>query len=171
MPRTRNYEAPPARSRTDEVLADDGFIQYAEQEAWDFVHFLSAHVASLETRAAIIIPAQLAGLIALWTQFFTFEETVPHVLAWIAWSLFMLSLIGAAWIMTPGRIRTNSLIGYGLQARPGCTREEVVRELSEVVQRRTRALHIGLPIAVGLTMLGLALTIVAYAVDKIFYAP
>lgn len=50
----------------------------------EFVHFLSAHLGSLETRAAIIMPAQLAALIALWPQFYTFEEDVPRALVWIA---------------------------------------------------------------------------------------
>src|SRR5215211_7304196 len=50
-----------------------------EEEAWEYVHFLGAHAASLETRAAIVVPAQIAGLIALWTQLFTFEGTAAHV--------------------------------------------------------------------------------------------
>jgi hypothetical protein len=30
------------------------------------------------------MPAQLAALIALWPQFYTFEEDVPRALVWIA---------------------------------------------------------------------------------------
>jgi hypothetical protein len=30
------------------------------------------------------MPAQVAALIALWTQFYTFEEDVPRALVWTA---------------------------------------------------------------------------------------
>jgi hypothetical protein len=79
QPRTDLVEpvdhAPPAKANV---------VSHDEYEAWELVHFLSAHLASLETRAAIIMPAQLAALIALWPQFYTFEEDVPRALVWIA---------------------------------------------------------------------------------------
>jgi hypothetical protein len=80
-------------------------IESSEQEGWDFVHFLGSHVESMETRAAIIVPAQLAGAIALWTQLYTFEETIPRTLAWISWAALIVGLIVAAWITTPGSSR------------------------------------------------------------------
>ena len=148
--------------------AGAGVVAYSEREAWEFVHFLSAHLASLETRAAILIPAQVAALIALWTQFYTFEETLLHVLVWIAWTALILALVGAAWLITPGRVHRTSVVGHGLQARPDADREEIVREVCAIVQERVRLLHVGLRVSVGLTIVALGLVIVAYALDKIF---
>lgn len=146
-------------------------VSYEEYEAWEFVHFLSAHLASLETRAAIIMPAQVAALIALWTQFYTFEENLPHALAWAAWAALVLGLVGAAWLITPNRLSRTSLVGYGLDARPECGRAQIVEELSAIVQQRVRRLHIGLIVSVGLTVFALGLVVLAYVVDKVFYAP
>ena len=148
--------------------AATALVAYSEREAWEFVHFLSAHLASLETRAAILIPAQVAAVIALWTQFYTFEETLLHVLVWIAWAALILALVEAAWLVTPGRMHKTSIVGYGLQARAGVDREEVVREVCSIVQQRVRVLHTGLRISVGLTLVSLALVILAYALDKVF---
>jgi hypothetical protein len=153
--------------------AQDGndAVAYSEREAWEFVHFLSAHTASMETRAAIIIPAQVAGLIALWTQFFTFEEALPKSLAWMAWAVLMLGVIGAGWIVMPPRLGEGSLLAFGLEARRDSVREAIVREVCDTLQTRLRRLHVGLRVSVGLTMLALGLTVLAYAIDKIFFAP
>jgi hypothetical protein len=42
-------------------------------------------VSSLEDGATRVAAAQVAGLIALWTQLYTFEDGPPEVLAWAAW--------------------------------------------------------------------------------------
>jgi hypothetical protein len=143
----------------------DGVIAYSEREAWEFVHFLSGHLASLETRAAIIMPAQVAALIAIWTQLYTFEETFPRTLVWLAWAAFILGLVGAAWLITPGRAQRASIVERGLHEHVA-HREEIVRELCTSLQERVRVLHAGLRISVGLTVLALALVVVAYALDK-----
>jgi hypothetical protein len=163
------YEVPPP-ARPD---APDGIgaVEYSQREAWEFVHFLSAYTSNMETRTAIIIPAQLAGVIALWTQFVNFEEALPKTLAWVAWAVLMLGLIGAGWIIMPARLVEGSLVGYGLEARRGSAREAIVREACDSLQTRVRRLHVGLRVSVGLTMLALGLTVLAYAVDKIFFAP
>jgi hypothetical protein len=153
----------------DEPPAEAGVVSYAEYEAWEFVHFLTAHLGSLETRAAIIMPAQVAALIALWTQLYTFEEDLPHALAWAAWAALLLGLVGAAWLITPHRLQRTSLLGYGLHARPASSRAQIVEELSAIIQQRVRRLHIGLIVSVGLTVLALGLAVLAYVVDKAFY--
>lgn len=152
-----------------EPPAKAGVVSHAEYEAWEFVHFLTAHLGSLETRAAILMPAQVAALIALWTQLYTFEETVPHALVWTAWAALVLALVEAAWLITPNRLYRSSLVAHGLDARPGASRADIVAEVSEIVQERVRRLHAGLRVSVGLTLLSLALVIVAYALDKGFF--
>jgi hypothetical protein len=166
---------PPIELDTSPTEPDDGAshvgsTEHAEQEAWEFVHFLGSHVESLETRAAIIVPTQLAGAIALWTQLYTFEETIPHALAWAAWSLLIVGLIVAAWITTPGRIRRDSVVGYGLEARATTNREELVGEVRGILHARVRVLHLGMRISVGISLLALALVVLAYAIDKTYYS-
>jgi hypothetical protein len=138
----------------------------SERETWNFAHFLSAHLASLETRAAILIPAQVSALIAIWTQLYTFEETVPHTLVWIAWAVLILGLVGAAWLITPGKLHRTSIVAYGLHARPGVDDDQVVQELCANVHERVRLLHVGLRVSIGLTVLSLGLVVLAYALDK-----
>jgi hypothetical protein len=145
-------------------------IEYSEQEGWDFVHFLGSHVESMETRAAIIVPAQLAGAIALWTQLYTFEETIPRTLAWIAWAALIVGLLLAAWITTPGRMRRDSVIGHGLGARLSTNREALVGEICGILHARVRVLNVGMRVSIGISMLALALVVLAYALDKIFYS-
>jgi hypothetical protein len=154
-----------------EELSRKPVVSYEEYEAWEFVHFLSAHLASLETRAAILMPAQVAALIAVWTQFYTFEEDLPHGLVWAAWAALVLALVGAAWLITPPRLTRRSLLAFGLAARPAAGRADIVEELSAIVQNRVRRLHTGLIVSVGLTVLALGLLVLAYAVDKVFYPP
>jgi hypothetical protein len=144
--------------------------EHAEQQGWEFVHFLSSHVESLETRAAIIVPTQLAGVIALWTQLYTFEETVPHALAWAAWALLIVGLIVAAWITTPGRIRRDSVVAYGLESRPTTNRDELVGEICGILHARVHVLHLGVRTSVGISIFALALVVLAYALDKTFYS-
>ena len=117
------------------------------------------------------MPAQVAALIAVWTQFFTFEEGVPHALVWAAWAMLVLALVEAAWLITPNRLGRMSLVGYGLDVRPDAGRAEIVEEVSAIVQDRVRRLHVGLRISVGLTVASLGLVVLAYAVDKVFYPP
>jgi hypothetical protein len=57
-----------------------------------------------------------------------------------------------------------SIIGPGRHAQ--ADREEVVRVLCTSLQRRVRVLHTGLRVSVGLTVLALALVVVAYLLDK-----
>jgi hypothetical protein len=145
-------------------------IEHSLEEGWDFIHFLGSHVESMETRAAIIVPTQLAGAIALWTQLYTFEETIPHALAWAAWSLLIVGLIVAAWITTPGRIRKDSVVGHGLNCRPTTSREALVNEICEILHARVRILHLGMRISVGISILALTLVVLAYALDKTYYS-
>lgn len=124
----------------------------------------------METRAAIVVPTQLAGAIALWTTLYTFEETIPHTLAWVAWALLIVGLIVAAWITTPGRIRRDSVVGYGLKRRPMTDREPLVRELCGILHTRVRVLHLGMRICFGISIVALALVVLAFALDKAFYS-
>ena len=91
-------------------------------------------------------------------------------MAWIAWAALIVGLMVAAWIATPGRIRGDSVIGYGLKAGPSTNREALVGEICGILHARVRVLHVGMRVSVGISMLALALVVPAYALDKIFYS-
>jgi hypothetical protein len=55
---------------------------------WEVLHVLETELVSYETRATIIFPLLVVGLVTLWTQLFTFEEAAPRTLAWTAWTSF-----------------------------------------------------------------------------------
>jgi hypothetical protein len=63
-------------------------------------------------------------------------------------------------------LQRRSILAYGLQARPDVDSREVVQELCASVQERVRILHIGLRFSIGLTMLSLGLSVLAYILDK-----
>jgi hypothetical protein len=141
-----------------------------EEEVWEYVHFLGAHAASLETRAAIVVPAQIAGLIALWTQLFTFEEALPHTLAWVAWGLLAVGVIVSGWLVTPSRLRDDSVITSGFPGlAEAVSREAAIHEICGLLQNRVRRLHAGLQFSIGISVLAFVLVILAYAVDKAAY--
>jgi hypothetical protein len=141
-----------------------------DDEAWEYVHFLGAHAASLETRAAIVIPVQVAGLIALWTQFFTFEEALPHTIAWCAWAALAVGVIVSGWLVMPSRLSHDSVVTCGSAGLAGgVSREAAVREICGLVQKRIRRLHAGLHFSIGVSIFAFVLIILAYALDKAFY--
>jgi hypothetical protein len=104
------------------------------RESWNFAHFLSSHLASLETRAAILIPAQVSPC-----------RTSSSGRLGGAHR----RLVGAAWLITPGRLQRTSILAYGPDARPGPESEAVVQELCANVRRRVRVLHVGLRPSIG----------------------
>ena len=159
-----------SRALPDAAPSHVDSIEHSEQEGWEFVHFLGSHVESMETRAAIIVPALLAGAIALWTQLYTFEETVPHALAWMAWAALIIGLIVAAWITTPGPIHRDSVIGRGLESRSRTNGEPLVREICGILHARVRVLNVGMRVSIGISILALALVVLAYALDKTYYS-
>lgn len=170
VPEQPSVELDESRTPTPVAPSHPDSNEYSIEERWDFVHFLGSHIESMETRAAIIVPAQLAGAIALWTQLYTFEETIPRTLAWIAWAALIVGLSVAAWITTPGRIRRDSVIGQGLRAHPSTNREALVGEICGILHARLRVLNVGMRLSIGISMLALALVVLAYALDKIFYS-
>ena len=71
---------------------------------WELLHLLQLSVRSVEDTATRVVAAQIAGLVALWTQLHTFEEAVPAVLAWGAWCVLLVSIWLLAIRITPRRL-------------------------------------------------------------------
>ena len=51
---------------------------------WHLLHFMRDSLTSLEEQATRVVAAQIAGLIAIWTQLGSFESGLPSALIWAA---------------------------------------------------------------------------------------
>ena len=142
---------------------------------WELLHLLQLSVRSLEDTATRVIAAQIAGLIALWTQLYTFEETIPKSLVWAAWVVLILSICVLGLRITPRRLsdfwrRLDQ--GWGARCdepldEPG--EAAIVDELTNALRARRDALQRAVRISVFLGLTGLTLAAIAYIVDKALY--
>jgi hypothetical protein len=142
--------------------------------AWELLEFGRESVASLEDGATRIAAAQVAGLIALWTQLGTFEDGPPEVLAWLAWGLLVVSVSLLAPTVTPRRLArfwegmlTTDILAIDSTAKE----EEIVRSLSVAMERHMRRVRRGMAVSVVNAVLALAAVALAYVLEKAFYAP
>ena len=60
------------------------------------------------------------------------------------------------------------MIGQGLRAHPSTNREALVGEICCILHARLRVLNVGMRLSIGISMLALALVVLADALDKIF---
>lgn len=142
--------------------------------AWELLEFGRESVASLEDGATRVAAAQVAGLIALWTQLGTFEDGPPEVLAWLAWGLLIVSVSLLAPTVTPRRLArfwegmlTTDILAIDSTAKE----EEIVRSLSEAMEGHMRRVRRGMAASVVIAVLALAAVALAYVLEKAFYAP
>jgi hypothetical protein len=142
--------------------------------AWELLEFGRESVASLEDGATRIAAAQVAGLIALWTQLGTFENGPPEVLAWFAWGLLVVSVSLLAPTVTPRRLArfwegmlTTDILAIDSTAKE----EEIVRSLSVAMEGHMRRVRRGMAASVVIAVLALAAVALAYVLEKAFYAP
>ncbi len=144
---------------------------------WELLHLLQLSVRSLEDTATRVVAAQIAGVIALWTQLYTFEEAAPATLAWAAWGVVLLSIALLGLRIPPRRL---SAFWRGLDASSDSRLNEpldeeqeagIVAELSTALRAQRDVLQHAVRTSVALGIAGLVLTALAYVVDKGFYAP
>jgi hypothetical protein len=119
---------------------------------WEVLHVLETELVSYETRATIIFPLLVLGLVTLWTQLFTFEEAVPRTLAWTAWS-----------------VRPRRLTGHLVRSQRD--ERDKLADLGREVDARIGELARGLDRCIALALAGLAFAVLAYLIDKTFYPP
>jgi hypothetical protein len=142
--------------------------------AWELLEFGRESVASLEDGATRIAAAQVAGLIALWTQLGTFEDGPPEVLAWLAWGLLVVSVSLLAPTVTPRRLARfwESMLTTDILAIDSTAKEEeIVRSLSVAMEGHMRRVRRGMAASVVIAVLALAAVALAYVLEKAFYAP
>jgi hypothetical protein len=143
---------------------------------WELLHLLQLSVRSMEDTATRAVAAQVAGLIALWTQFYTFEEDVPKGLAWLAWLLLLASISILGIRITPRRLRAfwhRLDVGHAITAAPLDEGAEarLVEELSDALRSQRDRLERAIRTSVALGIAGLGIVALAYVVDKGLYAP
>jgi hypothetical protein len=154
----------PLASPASESATADNLVAYSEQEKWAFVQALSVHSLSMEMRAAIIFPAEVLALLVLWEHLHDFDSFVPRTFAWIAWSLLILGIFTAGWLIAPRAAAWGSLLGARKDAeRSG---EALVDEIYNDLHARTRLLTAGIRFSVLASLVALAITVVAYAIEK-----
>ena len=142
--------------------------------AWELLEFGRESVASLEDGATRVAAAQVAGLIALWTQLGTFEDGPPEVLAWLAWGLLIVSVSLLAPTVTPRRLARfwEGMLTTDILAIDSTEKEEeIVRSLSVAMERHMRRVRRGMAASVVIAVLALAAVALAYVLEKAFYAP
>lgn len=131
-------------------------------------------IASMEDGATRIAAAQVAGLVALWTQLWTFESGPPRVLAWLAWGVLVVAIILLGPIVTPRRLARfweRLVISDLLAVDSGAREEELIRALHAAMEGQMRRLRRGMRTSVALGVVALTIAVVAYALEKAFYAP
>jgi hypothetical protein len=144
---------------------------------WELLHLLQLSVRSLEDTATRVVAAQVAGLIALWTQLFTFEEAVPQSLVWAAWAVLIVSICLLGFRISPRRLSSfwrRLDRGWGTRDPDDPLDEAdeaaIVEELTAALRAQRDRLQRAIRLSIALGLAGLALAAIAYVVDKAFYA-
>ena len=158
------------QSRTSPDLAP------AVRVAWEMLHLVELSVRSIEDTATRVVAAQVAGLIALWTQLGNFENGPPEVLAWAAWAILLGSIVGLGIVVTPRRVNrfwtalSNSTATSESQLDEA-GELELIDTLAELLREQRDSIHGLLQLSIALGLAALVVAGLAYVAEKAFYAP
>jgi hypothetical protein len=141
---------------------------------WELLHLLQLSVRSLEDTATRVVAGQIAGLIALWTQLYTFEEPLPQSLAWASWVLLIASITVLGVRITPRRLSTfweHLDFGRELCAEPldEANEEKILTNLSDALRAHRDRLQRAIRQSVLLGLTGLGVAALGYVIDKLFF--
>lgn len=148
------------------------FDARAVEVAWRLLDVSREHVRTLEDSVTRVAAAQIGGLIALWTQLYTFDAVLTRGLAYAALALLITSMLLLAWLATPQRLTrfwdsvpTHDLLIRGQELSLD-DEVELVAEVRDSLVRQIVRLRRGLRASVALAATALLMTLVAYAIDK-----
>jgi hypothetical protein len=142
--------------------------------AWELLEFTRAALTSLEDGATRVAAAQVAGLIALWTQLSTFEDGPPQILAWTAWVILIIGVASLGPLVTPRRLAKfwKSLPVDDILAVDRLEKEErLIRDLYQTMQGQLNRLRRGMTVSIGLGLVALVIAAIAFVVEKTAYPP
>ena len=151
-------------------------LRPAVRVAWQMLHLTQLSVRSIEETATRIVAAQVAGLIALWTQLGEFENGPPEVLAWTAWAVLLVSIVGLGVVITPRRVNrfwtalSNSAPMSGPEVDEAAELELIGRLADHLREQRKRINGL-LQLSIVLGVSALVVAGLAFIVEKAFYAP
>jgi len=138
---------------------------------WHLLHFTRDSLTSLEEQATRVLAAQIAGLIAIWTQLHTFDRGLARSLVWTAWGFALVAPARLAPLVTPkrlGRFWRGLPVQDALRGDIDCEQEaRLITELSESAERQMARIRRGLAQSIALGLFGLGLAALAYVVEKI----
>ena len=140
---------------------------------WHLLHFTRDSLTSLEEQATRVLAAQIAGLVAIWTQLHTFDRGVPRSLVWAAWTCALVAPARPAPLVTPkrlGRFWTGLPVKDALRRgnHIDCEAEaRLITELSETAERQMARIRRGLAQSIVLGLFGLGLVALGYVVEKV----
>jgi hypothetical protein len=148
----------------------------AVRVAWQTLHLVELSVRATEETATRVVAAQVAGLIALWTQLAQFEDGPPEVLAWAAWGILLVSIVGLGVVITPRRVNrfwtalSDSAPTSNSQLDEAGELELIGNLAGLLRQQRTRIQWL-LQLSIALGVSALVVAGLAYIVEKAFYGP
>jgi hypothetical protein len=161
-------------SERDIPLAElETALSETNRVGWHLLHFTRDSLTSLEEQATRVLAAQIAGLIAIWSQLHTFDRGVPRSLVWAAWTFALAAPVRLAPLVTPKRL-TRFWSGLPIRdrlqrdGRVDCEMEaRLITELSGAAEDQMRRIRRGLAQSILLGLLGLGLAALGYLVEKI----
>jgi hypothetical protein len=140
---------------------------------WHLLHFMRDSLTTLEEQATRIAAAQIAGLIAIWTQLGSFESGLPTSLIWAAWASLLLAIGRLAPLITPRRLArfwaglpVKSALLNGESIGPD-TESKVILDLTEAAERQMVRIRNGLNHSIALGCVGLGLAALGYLIEKV----
>jgi hypothetical protein len=140
---------------------------------WHLLHFMRDSLTSLEEQATRVVAAQIAGLIAIWTQLGSFESGLPRSLIWVAWACLLLAIARLAPLVTPRRLTrfwASLPVKAALQNRESidCDAEsKLITDLTEAAERQMNRVRQGLSQSIALGCLALGLAALGYVIEKV----
>jgi hypothetical protein len=149
----------------------------ASRVGWELLGISRSSLANLEESASRVVAAQVAGLIALWTQLYTFEEALPKAFGWAAWSLLLISISWLGRLVTPRRLARFwdrcRIEGRLLRLKTASFDEDeeaqLIQDLGETLSAQIRNLRQGSHISIVLGLAALGAAAAGFVVDKAFY--
>ena len=144
--------------------------------AWEILHLTELSVRRIEDTATRVVAAQVAGLIALWTQLGSFENGPPEVLAWASWAVLVVAIFGLGVVVTPRRVtrfwtRLSGSLPSADLPLDKAAELGLIEDLSDALRDQRETIHRLLQVSIGLGLAALVLAGLAYVVEKGFYAP
>jgi hypothetical protein len=140
--------------------------------AWELVAALRMSLLSLEERATRVVPAEVAALIALWSQMHSFDRTSAKIAIWAAWSTLVVAVISLSRIVMPRRLEQfwDSLVPPEvvlgeLKPLEPCAEGALAAHMSEALHTQIDQLRRRFRVTVAISVFALVLTAVAYCIQ------